>query len=354
MQNVCKSLGAEIGDLIERNLRTKYLVELCESSTLEKYRSKLQEAELKIKSLEKFRMEPTINSEVNEYKVQLYDKMEEINKLTCRLHEKEGQSSHVAELEEKNKVINDLKNQLASQDVIIKHLHEEKGAFNNDNLGSGSNQGNSELLSDDFVHMQIIDPTGHSKLFPDVEVDSEVVERFFDKWKNDQTMAEFVREKDGRCSWCLYPWGPESISMLGTCGHIWHHACLFKWLKRSRKCWCRTPFHEREYEQRGLLNQMPPMETQQNTDEMTEETLAQTQIDSTPIDHFTINEYNLSDGEFDRLLLSGRFNEWKEYALANQPTIHEQNMQRSIRRHRRRQQQQELNVERNNIINKTK
>lgn len=63
---------------------------------------------------------------------------------------------------------------------------------------------------------------------------------------------------------------------------------------------------------------------------------------SIPIENFTINEYNLSDGEFDNLIFAGRWNEWKEHARANAPTADEQNLQRSIRRHRRRERQAEL------------
>src|SRR5450759_855149 len=117
-------------------------------------------------------------------------------------------------------------------------------------------------------------------------------------------MAPFVRVQDGKCSWCLYPWGPESVSILGTCGHMWHHACLFHWLKKSRRCWCRMYFPQREYERRGLQDQMPPLETESNTESMTQFDLEETQVDKTRIEDFTINEHNLSDSDFDKLLLS--------------------------------------------------
>ncbi|CAM6086088.1 unnamed protein product [Calypogeia fissa] len=159
--------------------------------------------------------------------------MEEIKKLTQRLAEKEGQSNQVVELEEKNRIINNLRQELASKQVIITSLNDEIEHFNNDGLGSDSNKGKVEVLDENCVHMNLIDPTGHSSLFLDVEVDPEIVEMYFDKWRNDETMTGFVREKDGRCNWCLYPFGPEFVSMLGTCGHICHHACLSRWLKKS-------------------------------------------------------------------------------------------------------------------------
>jgi hypothetical protein len=52
-----------------------------------------------------------------------------------------------------------------------------------------------------------------------------------------------------------------------------------------------------------------------------------TQMEPISIDQFTINEHNLSDGDFDRLLLSGRFHEWKAYATSNAPSLDERNLQ---------------------------
>lgn len=177
MQNVCKSLGVEVGDFIEKNLRTKYLVEQLESSAIEKYKSQLQEAEMKIKSLERMRAEPSGDSQVMHYKVLLYDKIEEIKALEQQLLDKSGHSNQVAKLEEKDKVISDLQNQVKSQDAIIKDLHGQLQWGDNGNSGKEK----LELIPEDFVHMQIIDPTGQNTIFPDVEVDGEAVERFFDK-----------------------------------------------------------------------------------------------------------------------------------------------------------------------------
>src|SRR5450759_2792979 len=104
-------------------------------------------------------------------------------------------------------------------------------------------------------------------LYPDVEDDSVAIDEFFYQWKNDKDMATFVRERGDICMWCRNPWGLEFALILGTCGHLWHHACLLTWLQKRRECWCRTPFHERKYSQRGLLNKMPPMETQADMSE---------------------------------------------------------------------------------------
>lgn len=87
---------------------------------------------------------------------------------------------------------------------------------------------------------------------------------------------------------------------------------------------------------------MPPMETQTEDEPLTQTQYDFTQVDSTPIENFSINEHNLSDGDFDILLLSGRFIEWKAYAQLNAPTVDDQNLQRSIRLHRRRQRALEL------------
>ncbi|CAM6090301.1 unnamed protein product [Calypogeia fissa] len=199
MHNLCKSLGADVGDFIEKSLHTKFGVELCELTTLAKYKSKLQEAEMKISLLEKRIIESATTFEVKEYKVQLYDNMEEIRRLTQQLAEKDGQCNQVAELEENNRIINSLRQELASQQVIVSTLNDDIQQINvGDGLGSGSNSEKLEVLDENIAHMHFIDPSGQSKLFPDVEVEPDVLEKYFDKWRNDETMAPFVREKNGR------------------------------------------------------------------------------------------------------------------------------------------------------------
>ena len=84
------------------------------------------------------------------------------------------------------------------------------------------------------------------------------------------------------------------------------------------------------------------MKTLPDTEPFTETQYEFTEVDSTPIENFTINEHNLSDGDFDKLLFSGRFTEWKAYAELNAPSVDERNLQRSIRLHRRREHALEL------------
>jgi hypothetical protein len=72
---------------------------------------------------------------------------------------------------------------------------------------------------------------------------------------------------------------------------------------------------------------MLPIETQTEAEPMSEYDNELTQASSIPLEHFTINEHNLSDGDFDKLLLSGRFHEWKSYAALNASSIDEQNLQ---------------------------
>src|SRR5450759_4075828 len=163
-------------------------------------------------------------------------------------------------------------------------MNEQLQSGDTDAMGCKGENEKGAASAQNSVQMQFIDPTQRNALFLDVDVDLEGVDKFFDGWKNDPQMATFVQEKGAKCSWCLYPWGLESVSILGTCGHMWHHACLFHWLQKSRRCWCRKYFHTREYEQRGLLNQMPPMDTQENSEAMNHFSLHETEIDNTPIE----------------------------------------------------------------------
>lgn len=106
IQNACKLLGAEVGDFIEKHLWTKYVLEVCESERIEKYKSQLHEAHLKIKSMEKMANASTSNAEVSNYKIQLFDQMQEIRSLSQLLAEREDQSNEVVDYKDKIKVIN--------------------------------------------------------------------------------------------------------------------------------------------------------------------------------------------------------------------------------------------------------
>src|SRR5450759_5876382 len=296
MADVCKNLGLELGQIIEKDLCPKYGVMLCSSSIIDEYKSKLQAVELKGKEPEKMDVASTTSHDVMRLKSQIFDQNEKIAMLTTSTANLQRQ------LQQKEKAIERLENIRLSNEAIIKELVD--GDQSNNILETRvKNDKSTTKKAGNFVTMQIVDPTQENNLYPDVEDDSAAIDQFFDQWKNDKDMATFVRETGDICMWCRNPWGPESVSILGTCGHLWHHACLSTWLQKSRKCWCRKPFYEREYAQRGLLHKMPPMETQAD---MSEYDTQLTQADSMNIDQFTINESNFSDGDFDRLLLSGQ------------------------------------------------
>ena len=68
----------------------------------------------------------------------------------------------------------------------------------------------------------------------------------------------------------------------------------------------------------------------------------ETPIVELSIEYFTKNEANLTDQDFDMLLASGRWGEYKAYVEANRPTIDDSNLARRLRAHRRNQRADEL------------
>lgn len=348
IHNVCQIVGLEVAELIEKSLRSKFNVVLVESETFNDYKFKLHSAESQIKDLQRNANSSANEDVVKDLKVQLYDKSEEIRRLSALVrHDTSSEHARFAAMEKKLKRFED---ELVEKNMIINTLQHEADPYSGVIAQINSYARKEGEDGDGFMQMKIVDPTVRSTLFPsDEEGDYDKLDALFKGWSENTSLARHVQGKGSVCQWCQYPFGPESVSLLGTCGHMWHHACLLHWMKTSRRCFCRMPFHDREYEQRGLLQHMPPFETQPNTEFESEFTEPDTLLDTTPIEHFTINEHNLSDGEFEQLIRSNRWNEWKQHALDNQPSLDERKLARSIRAHRRRQAMRERDASTSNV-----
>jgi hypothetical protein len=309
-----------------------------QSAVIGESKAELKKANDNVEALE--RRLAAESNELARYKNMVLKKVEEIDALQHQLAHSETMidfrpAEDVNEAKEQEDTISRLQEDLAEMQSRNSSLELEIGQLRSSS-GAKPDLPSNEM----FRNLVVTDPTVASDLWPMPGED----DNLFESWRK-SSYAEHVTS-GVLCMWCQCPFGPESASILGTCGHVWHHACLEIWLRQSRRCCCRMQFDEREYAQRNMTGIHVPLldpESASSTPAM----IALSEASQRPIDSFTVNESNLSDNDFDLLMLTGRFQEWKDYAAAHQISHDEANLSRAIRAHRRSQRREELDTMRN-------